>query len=458
MKVTYLRSSGGGPLTQTVTVPARSRHTIWVNDEQPEAGAFSTVVESTNGVGIIAERAMYWNEFEGGHNAVGVTAPAKTWRFPEGFTGSGFKTYLLLGNPIALPNAVKVVVLFDDGSSPMTLPFMMAPNSRMTLNADDYAQLRDRAFSIYVESARNLPIVAERAIYFDNMQEGNSTAGITADSTKVGFRRRAGGRVRRDRLRDVLSAGERDGHPAEIKATFYLENGTGIVRTFTVNPKSRFTLSGKAYAELSNQRFAAFFESTNGVAFAAERAVYWGENRYGGHGSAGAAWTGNVAEPPAARAAASASPTAASAATTTAATSAASAADDRTPDPPAGQLLPVPNMADIVDEVAAQYPGALRNSCQEHGGSWEFLDRVVDRLRQFDTRWGYNCKRGNCPDISQDVVAYHAGAGPEVNGALETGTVDIISGHCGSNPVAVVESAQLRHRPGRRALAQQGQI
>jgi hypothetical protein len=92
-------------------------------------------------------------------------------------------------------------------------------------------------------------------------------------------------------------------------------------------------------------------------------------------------------------------------------------------------------MFGIVLEVAAQFPGALRNSCQEHGGSWEFIDRVVDRLRQVDTRWGYNCKRGNCPDISQDVVAYYAGGSPEVNGALPNYTVDIISGHCGSSPV-----------------------
>jgi hypothetical protein len=99
-------------------------------------------------------------------------------------------------------------------------------------------------------------------------------------------------------------------------------------------------------------------------------------------------------------------------------------------------MLGLPNMAFVVAEVAAQYPGALRNSCQEHGGTWEFIDRLVARLREFDTRWGYNCKRGNCPDISQDVVAYHAGAGPEVNGALETYTIDVIGGHCGPSPAA----------------------
>ena len=108
----------------------------------------------------------------------------------------------------------------------------------------------------------------------------------------------------------------------------------------------------------------------------------------------------------------------------------------RTPDPPPGQLLPMPNMAAIVDQVAQQYPGALANSCQDAGGTWEFLDHVVDRLRQTDTRWGYNCKRGDCNDPSQDVVAYHAGAGPETEGVLETRTADVIGGHCGPDPGA----------------------
>ena len=84
-------------------MPARSRHTIRVNDDAPDAGAFSTVVETTNGTNVVVERAMYWNNFEGGHNAVGITAPSLNWRFPEGFTGTGFNTFLLLGNPNAAP-------------------------------------------------------------------------------------------------------------------------------------------------------------------------------------------------------------------------------------------------------------------------------------------------------------------------------------------------------------------
>ena len=46
------------------------------------------------------------------------------------------------------------------------------------------------------------------------------------------------------------------------------------------------------------------------------------------------------------------------------------------------------------------------------GGTWEFMDYLVDELRKEDNRWGYNGKRGNANDPSQDIVDYHWGAGP----------------------------------------------
>ena len=106
---------------------------------------------------------------------------------------------------------------------------------------------------------------------------------------------------------------------------------------------------------------------------------------------------------------------------------------NRTPNPPAGQRLPLPNMAWVVEEIARNYPGALARSCQEHGGTWEFMDLVVDRLRQYDTRWGYNCKRGNCSDPSMDVVDYNWGSQPD-EGTTQVYIIDILGGHCGPNP------------------------
>jgi hypothetical protein len=108
--------------------------------------------------------------------------------------------------------------------------------------------------------------------------------------------------------------------------------------------------------------------------------------------------------------------------------------EKRSPDPPPGQKLPYPTYgAAIVQRVASQRPDLLRRSCQDDGGTWEFLDLVVDTLRLEDTRFGYNCKRGNCSDPSKDIVAFHYGPGPD-QGSQDVYIIDTIAGHCGPSP------------------------
>jgi hypothetical protein len=58
---------------------------------------------------------------------------------------------------------------------------------------------------------------------------------------------------------------------------------------------------------------------------------------------------------------------------------------------------------------------------------------TIDTLRTYDTRWGYNGKRGNTHDPSKDVIAYHYGPGPD-EGSPDVYIIDIIGGHCGSTP------------------------
>lgn len=106
----------------------------------------------------------------------------------------------------------------------------------------------------------------------------------------------------------------------------------------------------------------------------------------------------------------------------------------RTPDPGPGQQLPLPGYgASVVQAVARANPGLLANSCQDHGGTWQFLDLVVDTLRTYDTRWGYNGKRGNANDPSLDVVTYHHGSGASQN-STAVYIIDVIGGHCGPTP------------------------
>jgi hypothetical protein len=105
----------------------------------------------------------------------------------------------------------------------------------------------------------------------------------------------------------------------------------------------------------------------------------------------------------------------------------------RTPDPQSGRL-PLPGYgASIVQAVARANPALIANSCQDHGGSWAFMDAVVDTLRTYDTRWGYNGKRGDVNNPSHDVVTYHHGPGPDY-GSTAVYIIDVIGGHCGANP------------------------
>jgi hypothetical protein len=102
----------------------------------------------------------------------------------------------------------------------------------------------------------------------------------------------------------------------------------------------------------------------------------------------------------------------------------------RTPDPPPGTRLPLPSYGPaVVEAVANAYPAALRNSCGNH----EWLFRLVLALRQYDTRWGLNWKRGVVGDMSEDIVTYNFGPGPD-EGTTSVYIIDVIHGHCGSNP------------------------
>ena len=108
----------------------------------------------------------------------------------------------------------------------------------------------------------------------------------------------------------------------------------------------------------------------------------------------------------------------------------------RTPDPPPGQRLPLINRSGTVQAIASANPAAIRNSCQPEGGSWLFMDLVVDALQAIDLRWGYNAKRGNVNDPSLDVISYHWGAGPS-QASSNVYILDIMGGHCGSNPTVI---------------------
>jgi len=114
----------------------------------------------------------------------------------------------------------------------------------------------------------------------------------------------------------------------------------------------------------------------------------------------------------------------------------------RTPDPAPGTLLSVPGYgASVVNSVAAARPDLVFASCREFGGNNRFMFEVVKELRNRDTRWGLNWKRGNAGDLSQDIVAYNRSALPDegartgpTSATLNISIFDMIGGHCGPRP------------------------
>lgn len=103
--------------------------------------------------------------------------------------------------------------------------------------------------------------------------------------------------------------------------------------------------------------------------------------------------------------------------------------------PQAKYPSPLPDAYSLVQQVAADHPDWLANSCVDTGGNNDFLFEVARRLRKLDDRWGLNWKRGNVGDLSQDVVDYHYGEGVS-EGSTEVYIVDVITGHCGPSPSA----------------------
>jgi hypothetical protein len=187
--VEYLRSSGP-PLVKSYLVPAQSRMTIWVDDEQLPAGSgqkplaqgsVSTAVHVTNGVPVIVERTMWWpgpettsNFWYEAHNSPGATGVATRWLIGGGEMAGADEadTYVLIANTADRAGHARVWLLWDgprttsDGSIGIALP----PKSRTTLSVRsafhiDASTAGWRGVLVESDSLDPVPIVVERATY-----------------------------------------------------------------------------------------------------------------------------------------------------------------------------------------------------------------------------------------------------------------------------------------------------
>jgi len=159
VSLTYM-IEGASPRKVTRTVPANSRASFNMADD---IGAKDASVMISSKQPVIAERAMYRNNRREGHDSIGTTSAANDYYLAEGTTDWGFTTYLLVQNPN--DSGAKVTLTYMTPSGPVSQePFRMEANSRKTVKVNDAMPGKDFSTRVHADK----PIIAERAMYWDN--------------------------------------------------------------------------------------------------------------------------------------------------------------------------------------------------------------------------------------------------------------------------------------------------
>jgi hypothetical protein len=167
----------GSTVVKSYTVGGSSRFNIWVDAEDPRLAdtPISTVVESTNGVPIVVERAMWWPgnyaQWREAHATAGSTRTGTAWALAEGEVGGaqGRATYVLVANTSTFAGSARVSLMFEDGSR-AERTYSFGARGRLSVDvATDFPQSAGRRFSTLVESLGTTPaqVVVERAMYWD---------------------------------------------------------------------------------------------------------------------------------------------------------------------------------------------------------------------------------------------------------------------------------------------------
>jgi hypothetical protein len=189
----------GQTISKPYVVPAQSRFSIWVDDEQFPAGsgnrllenaAVSTRVRSTNGVGVIVERAMWWPApvWYEAHASPGATTTGTLWGLAGGEVGGsrGHETYILVANTSDFPGQVEVTLFFEDGTSVERVYNVPAHSRTNVPVSSDFPATANKRFGALIESLGATPaqIVVERAMYWS---AGGATwaAGTAALATRL---------------------------------------------------------------------------------------------------------------------------------------------------------------------------------------------------------------------------------------------------------------------------------
>ncbi len=247
-------------------VPANSRASFNMADEH--IGSHDASIKVTSDVPVIPERSMYRNNRREGHDSTGTTTPAKDYYLAEGTTDWGFTTYVLIQNPNNQPNTVTLTYMTPTGPVPQA-PFSIPANSRKTVKVNDALPGRD--LSTHVQGT--LPLIAERAMYWDNGTGEACHDSIGMDSPHTTFYLPDGETGNGYETWTLVQ--NPNSTDVKIQVSYLTPSGKGNV-SFTDTVKANSRNSYNMGAKIPSGRAAVLVTSTTpGKPIIVERAMYW---------------------------------------------------------------------------------------------------------------------------------------------------------------------------------------
>jgi hypothetical protein len=236
-----------------------------------DIGAKDASIKVASNIPVIPERAMYRNNRREGHDSIGTTAPASDYFLAEGTTAWGFTTYVLVQNPNPEQCDITITYMTPSGPQPQG-SFNMSGNSRKTIRVNDVAGMGNTDFSTSVHGSK--PIIAERAMYWDNGTGEASHDSIGMASPHMTFYL-PDGQTSEGRETYTLVQNP-NGTDVEVTITYLTPSGTGnVVKTEAISANSRRTFNMAEHSGINERAAIMVTSKTSGKKIMVERAMYW---------------------------------------------------------------------------------------------------------------------------------------------------------------------------------------
>jgi hypothetical protein len=212
-----------------------------------------------------------------------VVGSLRRYLLSEGSTSTFFTTDIAVANP-GENTATARVDFFPTGGAVVSVDLTLAPFSRRTVRVNDIPALAGAEFSTEVVSRTAIPLVVERTMAWDAATGYGAHTEHAAEALGKTWYFAEGSQ---GFFKTFLLLANPQNSPNEATVEYLRDGELPVVRTYPLDPRSRFTVDIGADAELVDRSFGMVVTFQNdGMA---ERAMYFGTTPFltGGHESAG---------------------------------------------------------------------------------------------------------------------------------------------------------------------------